>query len=100
MKDHKPNRRRRRAMQRIGDRIAKRIIKQNLITKTQRDVTKEETHQGNTEVPGDANDRQRELVDSSKPVRMDTGDSTSDNQQRTPDQEVSEKAASNKDVDE
>ena len=87
-------------MQRIGDRIAKRIIKQNLITKTQRDVTKEETHQGNTEVPGDANDRQRKLVDSSEPVRMDTGDSTSDDQQRTPDQEVSEKAAPNKDVNE
>lgn len=87
-------------MQRIGDRIAKRIIKQNLITKTQRDVTKEETHQGNTEVPGDANDRQRKLVDSSEPVRMDTGDSTSDDQQRTPDQEVSEKAALNKDVNE
>ena len=44
-------------MQRIGDGIAKKIIKQNLITKVQRDATKEETHQGNTEVPGDANDR-------------------------------------------
>jgi len=38
MKDHKPNRRQRRAMNRIGNRIVKKIYKENLITK----VNKEE----------------------------------------------------------
>lgn len=54
MRDHKPNRRQRRAMQRIGNKIAERIHKQKLIRRI--DDKKEETHQGDTEVPGDAND--------------------------------------------
>jgi hypothetical protein len=56
MKDRKPNRRSRRAMMRIGDKIAERIYKQQAIKKIQRDDTEEKTHQGDTEVPGDAND--------------------------------------------
>ena len=48
MKDHKPNRRRRRAMQRIGNKIADRIIKNRLIKKV--DDTQEETHEGDREV--------------------------------------------------
>lgn len=53
-KDHKPNRRQRRAMNRIGNRIADRIVKQNAIKKV-RDVEKEETYQGDREVSPDAN---------------------------------------------
>lgn len=34
-KDHKPNRRQRRAMQRIGDKIADRIFKQQAIKKVE-----------------------------------------------------------------
>jgi hypothetical protein len=33
-------------MQRIGDKIAERIFKEQAIKKTQRDDTEEETHQG------------------------------------------------------
>ena len=64
---------------RIGDKIAERIFKQQAIKKTQRDDTKEETHQGDTEVPGDANDWQREPDAPGEQVRMDTGDTESDN---------------------
>jgi hypothetical protein len=38
MKEHKPNRRRRRAMQRIGDKIAERIFKDKLIKKVEKDA--------------------------------------------------------------
>ena len=54
MKDHKPNRRRRRAMQRIGDKIVEQIFKQRAIKKA--NDTEEKTHPGDTEVPRDAND--------------------------------------------
>jgi len=64
-KDHKPNRKQRRAMMRIGDKIADRIIKQDAIKKV-RDEKKEETHQGDREVSGDADDRSGESNDSSK----------------------------------
>ena len=37
MKDHKPNRRARRAMQRVGNKIADRIIARNAIQKVERD---------------------------------------------------------------
>lgn len=37
MKDHKPNRRARRAMQRVGNKIAERIIERNAIKKVKRD---------------------------------------------------------------
>ena len=37
MKDHKPNRRARRAMQRVGNKIADRIIARNAIKKVERD---------------------------------------------------------------
>jgi len=45
MKDHKPNRKARRAMQRVGNKIADRIFKKQAIKKVQRDDTEEETHQ-------------------------------------------------------
>lgn len=37
-------------MNRIGDKIAERIYKQQAIQKVQRDDTEEETHSGDTEV--------------------------------------------------
>ena len=63
--EHKPNRRQRRAMMRIGDKIADRIIKQDAIKKV-RDEKKEETYQGDREVSGDADDRSGESNDTSK----------------------------------
>lgn len=63
--EHKPNRRQRRAMNRIGDKIADRIIKQGAIKKV-RDEKKEETYQGDREVSGDADDRSGESNDPSK----------------------------------
>lgn len=66
-------------MQRIGDKIAKNIYTKQAIKKVQRDDTEKKTHQGTTEVPGYANDRQRKPNDPSKPVRMDTGDTETDN---------------------
>ena len=41
MKDHKPNRRARRAMQRVGNKIAERIIERNAIKKVKRDDTEQ-----------------------------------------------------------
>ena len=38
MKEHKPNRRQRRAMDRIGNKMADKIIKKNLIKKVKKDV--------------------------------------------------------------
>lgn len=63
--EHKPNRRQRRAMMRIGDKIADRIIKQDAIKKV-RDDKKEETYQGDREVSGDADDRSGESNNPSK----------------------------------
>ena len=60
--DHKPNRRQRRAMNRIGNKIADRIVKQNAIKKV-RDVEKEETYQGDREVSPDANNGSGESND-------------------------------------
>ena len=37
MKEHKPNRRQRRAMNRIGDKMADKIFKKNLIKKVKKD---------------------------------------------------------------
>ena len=79
MNDHKPNRRQRRAMQRIGDKMADRIFKQQAIKKVKRDDTEKETHQGAGEVPTNANDRQREPDAPGQQVRMDTGATESDN---------------------
>jgi len=38
MKEHKPNRRQRRAMQRIGNKIAEKIFKQKAIKKVEKDA--------------------------------------------------------------
>jgi len=37
-KDHKPNRRQRRAMKRIGNKMAEKIFKQQAITKIEKDA--------------------------------------------------------------
>jgi len=39
MKEHKPNRRQRRAMDRIGNKMANKIVKENLIKKVEKDET-------------------------------------------------------------
>jgi len=64
MKDHKPNRRQRRAMNRIGDKMANQVFKRNLIKKTNNE--EKETHTGDSEILGDVNDRPSELDDTSK----------------------------------
>jgi hypothetical protein len=38
MKEHKPNRRQRRAMDRIGNKMANKIVKENLIKKVEKDA--------------------------------------------------------------
>lgn len=59
MKDHKPNRRQRRAMDRIGNKIADRIFKQQAIKKV-KDDTQEEAHTTGGEVSNDADARPSE----------------------------------------
>ena len=39
MKEHKPNRRQRRAMDRIANKMANKIVKENLIKKAEKDET-------------------------------------------------------------
>ena len=39
MKEHKPNRKQRRAMDRIGNKMANKIVKENLIKKVEKDET-------------------------------------------------------------
>jgi len=58
--DHKPNRRQRRAMDRVGNKIADRIFKQQAIKKVKND-TQEEAHKAGGEVSDDANARPSEL---------------------------------------